>query len=245
MPSVNWNIAYWGGEYDWPHGGEEWSEAWGGSFAQWWGVIAPRIASSLPAKSIVEIAPGYGRWSRFLISASDRYRGYDLSPSCVSRCREVFSAVTEGKDVDFLVNDGSSLGSEADASVDFVFSFDSLVHIEMDLVRAYLAEIGRVLKVNGRAFLHHSNFGMFEGRVSRYAHERGVSVSAERVRAAGKDYGLATRVQEMINWKTKECIDCFSLFERRDDSIETVIRYNDQFWTDADNIREYIAPYAS
>ena len=49
-------------KYDWKEAGEEWSQPWGSSAAQWAGTIFPRIRECLPADTILEIAPGFGRW---------------------------------------------------------------------------------------------------------------------------------------------------------------------------------------
>lgn len=55
------------------------------------------------------------------------------------------------------VNDGKSLAMVEDRSVDFAFSFDSLVHVEADVIAAYLNQLGKKLKPGGFTFLHHSN----------------------------------------------------------------------------------------
>ena len=88
MPDLNWNQNLWGATYDWPERGEEWSEGWGGSEAQWFGSIFPRLHRFLPASRILEIAPGFGRWSNFLIRGCDEYVGIDLSEKCIAACRE-------------------------------------------------------------------------------------------------------------------------------------------------------------
>ena len=43
MPDLNSNKECWGGLYHWANGGEEWSASWGGSEAQWFGSIYPRL----------------------------------------------------------------------------------------------------------------------------------------------------------------------------------------------------------
>jgi hypothetical protein len=48
--------------------------------------------------------------------------------------------------------------------VDFVFTFDSLVHAEINDIEAYLSELSRKLSQDGVAFVHHSNLA--EHRVS-------------------------------------------------------------------------------
>jgi hypothetical protein len=42
----------------------------------------PRIHKYLPAKRILEIAPGFGRWTRFLIPSCEELKGIDLSSKC-------------------------------------------------------------------------------------------------------------------------------------------------------------------
>ena len=75
-------------QYNWTREGEEWSEWWGSSFTQWVTTVYPRIGSYFPTKSILEIAPGYGRWTRFLVHGSELYRGVDLSQNCVEFCEQ-------------------------------------------------------------------------------------------------------------------------------------------------------------
>src|SRR6266550_6857049 len=53
-------------KYDWKDAGEEWSAPWGTSAAQWFGAILPRVRAFLPAETILEIAPGFGRWTYYL-----------------------------------------------------------------------------------------------------------------------------------------------------------------------------------
>ena len=47
--------------------GAEWSQAWGSVEQECAHTFYSRIAAFLPVKSILEIATGYGRWTRFLL----------------------------------------------------------------------------------------------------------------------------------------------------------------------------------
>ena len=153
MPPVDWNRFEWGQRYSWPDSGEEWSRAWGGSEAQWFGAIYPRLHRHLPAHGILEIAPGYGRWTKFLIPACSSYLGIDLSANCIDACRKRFKDATHAA---FFENDGLSLSRALDGSFDFVFSFDSLVHVEIDVLESYIPQLVKKLTPNGVGFLHHS-----------------------------------------------------------------------------------------
>jgi ubiquinone/menaquinone biosynthesis C-methylase UbiE len=229
MPGVDANRQEWDGRYAWPQGGSEWSGAWGGVDAQWHSTLRPRLRRFLPASTILEIAPGYGRWTGYLLDRCDRYEGVDLSAQCVEACRRRFADVDHAE---FHVGDGRSLTMIDDASIDFAFSFDSLVHVEDDVINAYLRELNRVLTADGVAFLHHSNLAAcrpvarpltlalraadrMRRRTTRgFEHWRGKSVSAQRFEQLAAHAGLACIGQEVVNWFGGRLIDCISLVTR-------------------------------
>ena len=91
----------------------------------------PRIARFLPAGSILEIAPGHGRWTDFLREHCDTLSIVDLDAACIDACRERFAG---DERIAYHVNDGRSLDMIEDGSVDFAFSFDSLVHADAEVV---------------------------------------------------------------------------------------------------------------
>ena len=147
MPTVEQNLFLWGKADGWKDDGDKWSVKWGGTELEWWTSIFPRIRQFVPASTILEIAPGFGRWTQFLKGFCQRLIAVDVSPACIERCKERFASDPQ---VNCYVNDGKSLAMVEDASVDFAFSFDSLVHVEADVIAAYLnrtrkeAEAGRV-----------------------------------------------------------------------------------------------------
>ena len=80
----------------------------------------------------------------------------DMSPNCVKHCRELFGEEAAGTAVRYVLNEGRALPGVADASVDFVWSYDSFVHMPEDVIASYLREIHRVLVPGGRAIVHHA-----------------------------------------------------------------------------------------
>jgi ubiquinone/menaquinone biosynthesis C-methylase UbiE len=102
----------------------------------------------LPARHILEIAHGHGRWTQFLADQCDALTLIELSAECLAVCRERFR---ERSHLRCHVNDGRSLRMVADRSIDFAFSFDSLVHVELPVLEAYLHELARVLTPDGVA----------------------------------------------------------------------------------------------
>ncbi|MFL6088970.1 MAG: class I SAM-dependent methyltransferase [Aeromicrobium sp.] len=227
MVSVNYNKKWWGQDYDWSEAGDEWSAPWGGPEAQWYGSLYPRIHRFLPTGQILEIACGYGRWTQFLREECEGLTGVDLSDNCIEACRERFA---DDSHLRFLTNDGTTVPEVADASIDFIFSFDSLVHADPGTLAAYMHEFRRVLKPEGVAFIHHSNLGgsaafsrrfrkipKLPGALRRlhvldYQHGRDFGVCAEFVAKSAEAAGLRCIGQEIIPWTTRRTwLDCISL----------------------------------
>lgn len=212
MPSVEQNAQHWSA-YDWSSGGDEWSRVWGGTPYLWYGSMWPRILRFLPAARILEIAPGYGRFTHYLRDHCDSIEIVDLTERCIAACRERFQGDAK---VVAHVNDGRSLDMIADGSIDFVFSFDSLVHAEADVLAAYVEQLARKMKPEAVAFLHHSNVDAlknadgtlpFENR-----HWRAESMSADLLVHDCESADLQVLSQELVNWGGEALTDCISVF---------------------------------
>ena len=241
-------------KYDWKDAGEEWSAPWGTSAAQWFGAILPRIRDCLPTGTILEIAPGFGRWTHYLKDYCQELWIVDRVDECIEVCRRRFAADSH---VRCYLNDGLSLSMFPDASIDFVFSFDSFVHTKREVVEGYLRQLGTKLKPNGKGFIHHSNLGEYASsprerlpqtmrRLLRKAgildweHHRNPSMSADLFRALCVRYGLHCVSQELVNWRGRRLIDCFSWFERSDSPAppSTEIIRNPNFMREAAAVRQ-------
>jgi SAM-dependent methyltransferase len=254
MPTIEENKSMWQSEYDWSHGGEEWSKPWGGTNNVWEYVIFPRIKSFLPVRTIVEIAPGFGRWTQFLKQHCQRLIAVDLSSTCVDACTHRFA---DSSHVIVMQNDGRSIPIAENASVDLVFSFDSLVHADTDALGSYLREIARVLAPQGGAFIHHSNLGQYRTvlalarKLPRWAlrvvhkaellpsvHWRDANVTARWFASVCHQSGFFVVRQELVNWLNRPTylLDCFTTIGRSSVSAEQVLQ-NRNFMREAEQIR--------
>lgn len=238
MPSIEENLDWWNEDYDWRYAGDPWSKPWGSAQRQWYGSIYPRIQAFLPAAAILEIAPGFGRWTEFLLEHCETLVGVDVSPKCIDACVQRFAGRSAAR---FAVNDGHSIPMVEDSSIDFVFSYDSLVHVEAETLAGYLSELARVLRPDGVAFLHHSNFGTYQRSTRALAplqssfdrlppvaragllrsgayrgkHWRAPSMTAARFAELCEDAGLRCIGQELVNWEGGVLLlDCMSLVAR-------------------------------
>ena len=256
MPTVQENIEKWGKDYDWTKQGDEWSVAWGGPAMQWYGTLLPRIQRFVPTDSILEIACGYGRWTQFLQNLCQNLVAIDISEKCIQTCKQRFP---ESAHIEYHVNDGKSLEMIPDHSIDFVFSFDSLVHADASVLKSYISQLPRILTNDGAAFFHHSNLGAYArpiaaiGKVPKLKgvlawlglwdkthHWRDPGVSADLVRELAEQHGLNCRSQEIVHWGTRRArIDCFTTLapkaSRHDDECQIFV--NDYFMHEAENLK--------
>jgi ubiquinone/menaquinone biosynthesis C-methylase UbiE len=251
MATVEENLRVWNETYAWPGAGDEWSADFGGTEALWFFVLLPRLHRFIPAQRILEIAPGFGRWTQFLKGQCERMIAVDISEKCIEYCNARYASDCH---IDFRVNDGTSLDAVPDDSIDFVFSFDSLVHAEDDVIRAYLSQLARKLTPNGIGFIHHSNIGAYPRRLKlmdyyyrlpgafrrRFLKKEHVSellsinLQAGRAKsmtaALFREYcqraGLKCVGQELFNWGRGTClIDAVSVFARPDSRWDKTFGY--------------------
>lgn len=231
MPSIESNRKIWGESYPWTENGDEWSEPWGNTKSQWYGCIFPRIHAFIPTNNILEIAPGFGRWTQYLKDHCKTLEIVDLNSNCIAKCQERFAGFSH---LNYHVNDGNSLDMISNDSIDFAFSFDSLVHAELPVLESYLKELAKKLTQDGVGFFHHSNLGEYEKRwrlkneippeIKRYLpkndrlmphHWRSFSVTATNFSEACDLAGLSCISQELVNWNHRLLTDAFSTFTRK------------------------------
>lgn len=249
MADVETNKYLWGKQYEWEDGGDEWSACWGGPDMQWYGTILPRIQQFVPSATVLEIAPGFGRWTKYLLNLAERIVVVDLAENCIEHCMERFASE---KHIEYHVNNGRSLGMVEDMSLDFVFSYDSLVHAELDVMDAYIEQLSKKLADNGVAFLHHSNIGVYENMASdivnaRKDHGRAFSVTADAVRGCIEKWGLICISQETLNWGSELMTDCISVCTTESSVFKRpcVILHNSSFMLEAQRINGLSVLYGS
>ena len=217
-----WNKNFWDKQFNWTRSsGDEWSDLWGSSHSQWNVTIYPRIFSFLPARSILEIGQGFGRWTNFLLPyATESYRGIEMSEKSTAACKKQYSGME--KDVEFYLNDGLSLDSVADRKYDFIFSFDSLIHAGMNVFESYIPTmINSLLSENGVAFIHHSNLygAMQQGLVTEqqadvYYLDR--TSSGDLLTDLIEKNGGRILVQEKLSFLGLTLSTCFTAFCKKD-----------------------------
>jgi ubiquinone/menaquinone biosynthesis C-methylase UbiE len=191
------NRRLWTG-YDWSGRGEEWNAS--PEWKQW--LIDDVLARWIPADAVVlEVGPGAGRWSEFLVKRASRLVLVDVSERPLELCRERFK---DDSRVQYILSSGSDLPGVEDNSIEAAWSFDVFVHVSPRDQMAYLDEIARVLTPGGTAVVHHSdgrNRGQLPSRHGwRSPMSRGIfaALAAER--------GLQVECQ-LNSWGPDGCYD--------------------------------------
>ena len=123
---------------------------------QWRKLVLPFLQpdrAGIDWSVVVELGAGRSRSAAKVLPLAGRLHLVDLHANNLDHCRRRFGADPR---LAFHRTDGRSLPLP-DASGTFLFCFDSMVHFDSDVVRAYLRDAVRVLRPGGHAFLHHSN----------------------------------------------------------------------------------------
>ncbi|HSV27677.1 MAG TPA: class I SAM-dependent methyltransferase, partial [Sedimentisphaerales bacterium] len=114
-----------------------------------------------PGETAVEIGPGGGRWTRYLLACGKLYV-IDYHSELLGECKRRFGK----RHVEFITNNGNDFPGVPDNSVDFLFSFDVFVHLDAEIIEEYLKNMKRVLKPASNAVIHYSDQGKVMARIN-------------------------------------------------------------------------------
>lgn len=112
--------------------------------------VQPNIQNAV----VVDLGSHAGKW----IPQMDKAKHLicvDIFPEGFENIKELKSAgILTCPQIDFYLTSGNELAGIPDNSVDFIFSMDSLVRSEREIIQAYLKEFKRVLKPTGKTCVH-------------------------------------------------------------------------------------------
>ena len=241
MPSVDQNITKWNSKFkefiqDEDYG-YRWSQLWGSPLLQWYSTIFPRINEFLPRNHIYEIASGLGRWSEFIEHYCKKLTLSDVS----SEAMNFLEAKYKYKDHVFCVKtDGKTINTSH--TIDFLFSFDSLVHCDLDVNEAYIDEFKKKSTESSICLIHHSNLGAWPDNLKENKHNgwRSKNVSAEKIFDKIKKNNLYLISQEVIDWgggDFEQFLDCITIIASRKNQVESKFIENNKFMKVAKRVR--------
>jgi SAM-dependent methyltransferase len=173
----------------------------------------------LDPSCLVDLACGHGRHAARIMAdpglqQPSRMILIDINSENVECCRSRFIAERR---IEVLQNNGMDFAPLKQNSVSAVFCFDAMVHFEYDCVVSYIRDAFRILRPNGRALFHHSNYTS-PGSVWLYNPHGRNFMSRELFAHVAMRTGFQIVNQVVMDWGDGETrfpkLDCLSLIEK-------------------------------
>lgn len=179
----------------------------------WNKIIWPILSRhEIDLSDTIDFACGYGRNAKMLAAAgAAKVTLVDVNPDNIAYCRE---HVVPLGNFDVVQNNGYDLADLPSGRFTHFYSFDAMVHFDLEIVLAYVSEFARVIKPGGTAFIHHSNYtGNPGGNFRENPHMRNF-MSALIFKHASIRSGFDILEQELVSWSGAD-IDCVTVLRRR------------------------------
>ena len=179
--------------------------------AQWDGTIWPLI-KNFDFDAVLELAPGAGRNTERLSAISKKIYAVDYNSYALEQCRKRLGSSYRGCDIEYHVNNGTVLNMIRDDSISTIYCWDAAVHFDKNILKSYIQEFTRVLRVGGQGFIHHSNLGDKANKNILKNSGWRSNMSKERFADMCEANGLRIVAQVDIPWRS--FVDCGTIFEK-------------------------------
>jgi 2-polyprenyl-3-methyl-5-hydroxy-6-metoxy-1,4-benzoquinol methylase len=128
-------------------------EEWGGpAFADFIvDVVRPYLG---PDADVLELGCGGGKFSQRLAPLCRMLLCTDISAAMIEHTRASLATKVVSGNVSYRILNGRDFQGIPDGSVDFIFSYDVLLHVQPQNVFSYLVDARRVLRDGGVFMLH-------------------------------------------------------------------------------------------
>jgi len=103
-----------------------------------------------PGLTVLEIGPGGGRWTRYMLDCKKIY-AVDYHQELLDECKKNFNQ----PNIVYIKNNGNDFPGVAPGSIDFLFSYGVFVHLDLDIVQAYLENMKPLLKPETNVVIHY------------------------------------------------------------------------------------------
>lgn len=105
-----------------------------------------------PDTTVVEIGPGGGRWTRYMLKAKHIY-AVDYHQELLNELASDF----DRPNITFIKNNGDDFPDIKEGSIDFIFSFGAFVHLDIDIIDRYLQNMKPLLNRKSNVVIHYSD----------------------------------------------------------------------------------------
>jgi len=182
---------------------------------QWDGIIWPLI-KDFNFETVLELAPGGGRNTERLCAISKKIYAVDYNSYAIKQCRKRFGSSYLGCNIEYYVNNGTNLDMIKDNSISAIYCWDAAVHFDKIILKDYIKEFGRVLRVGGQGFVHHSNLGEKANKNIKKNPSWRSNMSKKTFAEMCQANGLRIVAQVDIPWGAapNRIVDCGKIFEK-------------------------------
>ncbi len=104
------------------------------------------------AHNAVEIGPGGGRWTKYLLGFRKLYV-VDYHSELLEELRKNFNK----PNITFIKNNGTDFPGIEEGSIDYVFSFGTFVHLDRHLIEAYLKNMKSKVRPDANMVIQYSD----------------------------------------------------------------------------------------
>ena len=176
MPTIEWNKKAWTNNFKKFKSTPErpfYGDGWGRPEDNWYQymikkyILRKKVPGNLakvvkqyirpymdPGKRVMEIGSGGGRWTQYLLEAKELVV-VEINSIFFSYLKERFPGAASR--MSFYNTGGYEMRGIDTASIDFVFTFGTFVHVEPEGIHEYLGEIKRVLKPGSTAVVQYAD----------------------------------------------------------------------------------------
>jgi hypothetical protein len=134
-----------------------------------------------PQHNAVEIGPGGGRWTRYLTGFRKLY-AVDYYEELLDELRKNFGRY---RNISFIKNNGTDFTGIPPNSIDYLFSFGTFVHLDFNVIKAYLLNIKSIMKPGANIVIQYSDKTKIMAQLSPSFSENTPAQMRVAVRAAG------------------------------------------------------------
>jgi hypothetical protein len=134
-----------------------------------------------PMGSAVEIGPGGGRWTRYLLGFKMLY-AVDYYEELLAELKRNFAP---RRNLFFIKNEGTDFPGIPVHSIDYLFSFGTFVHLEFDTIETYLFNIKSIIKPGANIVIQYSDMTKIMAQMAPSFSQNTPAKMREAVRAAG------------------------------------------------------------
>ena len=108
--------------------------------------------------TVAEIGPGGGRWTQYFRPAKHVYI-IDPFEQMLNETKIVFGQ----NNITAIQNSGTDFPGIPEGSINYLFTFDVFVHLDLEVIEQYLINAKKILHDHGTMFIHYGDKTKYEG----------------------------------------------------------------------------------